>query len=36
MSQVCSVSTESSCKEVVEKECSLVQDVVCRNVTETR
>ena len=36
LSQVCSVSTESSCKEVVEKDCSLVQDVVCRNVTETR
>ena len=30
------MSTESSCKEVVEKECSLVQDVICRNVTETR
>ena len=30
------MSTETSCKEVVEKECSLVQDVICRNVTETR
>ena len=34
--QVCSPSPESVCKEEFDSNCSLVQDVVCRNVTETR
>ena len=34
--QVCSVTTESACVEEMEEHCSLVQDAICRNVTETR
>ena len=34
--QVCSVQSESVCREQETKSCDLVQDVLCRNVTETR
>ena len=34
--QVCSIQSESVCREQVTKSCDLVQDVLCRNVTETR
>ena len=34
--KVCSVQSESVCREQETKTCDLVQDVLCRNVTETR
>ena len=34
--KVCKIETDTSCEEVEDNECSLVQDVLCRNVTQTR
>ena len=34
--QVCSIQSEFVCRDQETKSCDLVQDVLCRNVTETR
>ena len=34
--QVCSPSSETVCREEMQNNCNLVQDVLCRNVTQTK
>ena len=36
MNQECRIETESICQDVEDTQCSIVQDVLCRNITQTR